>query len=163
MKEFKMNIIVSFVIFLAVILILVFISINNKEEILKLNDIKVEQKSMQNIKQSEGVKITVLKEGNGEVVKSGDIVSVNYTGRLITGTVFDSNIDPEFGHVDPLIFVIGEGRVIEGWEIGIVGMKTGEKRVLEIAPEFAYGENEIGPIPSNSTLIFEVELLKIGQ
>ncbi|HAS80699.1 TPA: peptidylprolyl isomerase [Candidatus Nomurabacteria bacterium] len=118
---------------------------------------------MQNIKQSEGVKITVLKEGNGEVVKSGDIVSVNYTGRLITGTVFDSNIDPEFGHVDPLIFVIGEGRVIEGWEIGIVGMKTGEKRVLEIAPEFAYGENEIGPIPSNSTLIFEVELLKIGQ
>ncbi|OIO29091.1 peptidylprolyl isomerase [Candidatus Nomurabacteria bacterium CG_4_10_14_0_2_um_filter_30_12] len=118
---------------------------------------------MQNIKQNEGVKIMIIKEGSGDVVKIGDFVVMNYTGKLTDGSVFDSNIDQKFGHVVPLEFIVGGGRVIEGWDIGIVGMKVGEKRMLEIAPEFAYGENKVGPIPSNSTLTFEVELLEIKK
>lgn len=111
----------------------------------------------------EGVKIQVLQEGSGDVAKSGDSVSMNYTGRLESGTVFDSNVDPQFNHPEPFTFTLGAGQVIKGWDTGIVGMKVGEKRVLEIEPEFAYGEQGIGPIPPNSTLIFEVELLSVNQ
>ncbi len=110
----------------------------------------------------EGVKITVLNEGDGEMAKAGDVVSMNYTGKLMDGTVFDSNIDPKFNHVEPFTFNLGAGQVIKGWDNAIVGMKVGEKRVLEIEPAFAYGEQGIGPIPPNSTLVFEVELVAIN-
>ncbi|MFN4181542.1 MAG: FKBP-type peptidyl-prolyl cis-trans isomerase [Candidatus Paceibacteria bacterium] len=117
----------------------------------------------ENAMQVEGVKITVLQEGAGEVAKAGDVVSMNYTGKLTDGTVFDSNIDPKFNHVEPFTFNLGAGQVIKGWDTAIVGMKVGEKRVLEIEPAYAYGEQGIGPIPPNSTLIFEVELLAINN
>lgn len=99
----------------------------------------------------------------GEEAKSGDIVAMNYTGRLTDGTVFDSNVDPKFGHVEPFVFPLGAGRVIAGWDKGIVGMKVGEKKTLTIAPEDAYGASGIpGVIPPNATLIFDVELLAIN-
>lgn len=94
--------------------------------------------------------------------KVGDTVSVNYTGKLVDGTVFDSNIDPQFGHVEPFVFPLGVGQVITGWDEGIVGMKVGEKKTLTISPDKGYGENAVGPIPANSTLIFEVEVLAIN-
>ncbi len=94
--------------------------------------------------------------------KAEDIVSVNYTGRLEDGTVFDSNVDPSFGHVEPFVFPLGIGQVIPGWDEGIVGMKVGEKKTLVVPPEKGYGENAVGPIPANSTLIFEVEVLAIN-
>ncbi len=116
----------------------------------------------------EGVKITVLKEGTGAVAKSGDTVAMNYTGMLTDGTVFDSNIDPKFNHVQPFIFTLGAGQVIPGWDQGIAGMKVGEQRKLEILPELAYGANGITDpstkaviIPPNATLTFTVELLGI--
>jgi FKBP-type peptidyl-prolyl cis-trans isomerase len=86
---------------------------------------------------------------------------VNYTGRLADGTVFDSNVDPKFGHVEPFKFILGAGYVIKGWDDGLVGMKVGEKRTLTIPPELGYGATDNGPIPANSTLIFEIELLSI--
>ncbi len=96
------------------------------------------------------------------VVVSGDTISVNYTGRLTDGTVFDSNVLPEKGHVTPFIFTIGEGRVIQGWEEGFLGMKVGEKRTLTIPPEKGYGAaGAPGAIPPNATIIFDVELLAI--
>ncbi len=106
------------------------------------------------------VKIEVIKEGEGEEVKNGDLVTVNYIGTLLDGTKFDSSIDRN----EPFAFKLGEGRVIQGWEIGINGMKIGEKRRLTIPPVLAYGElgTPGGPIPPNATLIFEVELLKIN-
>jgi FKBP-type peptidyl-prolyl cis-trans isomerase len=98
-----------------------------------------------------------------QVTKVGDTVSVNYTGTLEDGTVFDSNIDPKFGHVEPFIFKLGAGQVIPGWEKGIVGMKIGEKKSLKIPPEDAYGETGAGGvIPPNATINFEVEILKIN-
>lgn len=111
-----------------------------------------------------GLKITITKQGTGAVAKVGDTVAMNYTGRLTNGTVFDSNVDPKFNHVDPFIFNLGGGQVIQGWDVGIVGMKEGEKRTLEISPEMGYGERGAGAsIPPNATLIFEVELLAIKK
>ena len=96
------------------------------------------------------------------VAKKGDTVSVNYTGRLQDGTVFDSNTDANFYHVEPFWFPLGEGQVIPGWDEGIVGMKIGEKKTLIIPPEKGYGKDNVGPIPPNSTLIFDIEMLDIN-
>lgn len=106
-------------------------------------------------------KIEVLKQGTGEEVKNGDAVSVHYTGTLENGTKFDSSLD----RGTPFVFTLGAGQVIEGWDLGILGMKVGEKRKLVIPPELAYGETGTpgGPIPPNATLIFEVELIDINK
>ena len=94
--------------------------------------------------------------------KVGDIVSVNYTGKLADGTVFDSNVDPKFNHVQPFQFTLGAGQVIPGWDKGVLGMKVGEKKTLVIPPEDAYGARGAGGvIPPNATLTFEVEVLGI--
>jgi len=97
-----------------------------------------------------------------QIAKNGDTLSMNYTGRLTNGTVFDSNVDPKFGHVTPFEFVLGAGQVIKGWDEGLVGMKVGEKKTLTIPPEKGYGATGAGSaIPPNATLIFDVELLGI--
>jgi FKBP-type peptidyl-prolyl cis-trans isomerase len=71
-------------------------------------------------------------------------------------------VDPKFGHVKPFDFTLGAGRVIPGWDKGIVGMKVGEKKTLTISPADAYGATGVGGvIPPNATLIFDVELLAI--
>ncbi len=100
----------------------------------------------------------ILQEGEGVESKAGDTLSVHYTGTLLDGTKFDSSVDRD----EPFEFEIGAGQVIVGWDQGMLGMKVGEKRKLTIPPELAYGEQSPSPdIPSNSTLIFEVELLEI--
>ena len=103
------------------------------------------------------LKIEILKEGTGALAGEGDTVSVHYTGTLLNGTKFDSSVGGE-----PFSFTLGEGRVIAGWEQGVLGMKLGEKRKLTIAPELGYGPTGFaGVIPPNATLIFEVELLEV--
>ena len=107
----------------------------------------------------QGMKIETLKEGTGEVAKVGDTVTVNYVGTLLNGTKFDSSIDRN----TPFSFTIGQNRVIQGWELGVQGMKIGEKRKLTIPPELAYGNQAVGGvIPANSTLVFEIDLLGIN-
>ena len=96
-----------------------------------------------------------------KVSKNGDVLTMNYTGKLTNGTVFDSNVDPKFGHVEPFTFTLGAGQVITGWDEGLVGMKVGEKRTLNIPPEKGYGNRAVSSIPANSTLIFDVELVDI--
>jgi FKBP-type peptidyl-prolyl cis-trans isomerase len=104
-----------------------------------------------------------VQAGNtSEGAQSGDIVTVNYTGKLADGTVFDSNVDPKFKHVQPFQFTLGAGQVIPGWDKGIVGMTVGEKKTLVISPEDAYGANGVpGAIPPNATLTFDVQVLSI--
>ncbi len=98
-----------------------------------------------------------------QTAKNGDVLSMNYTGKLTNGTVFDSNVDPKFNHVQPFEFKLGAGMVIKGWDEGLVGMKVGEKKTLTITPDKGYGDRAVGPIPANSTLIFDVELVAIKK
>lgn len=105
------------------------------------------------------MKIETLKPGEGPGAKAGDKVTVNYVGTLTNGTKFDSSID----RGQPFSFTLGQNSVIQGWEMGILGMKVGEKRKLTIPPELGYGSQANGPIPANSTLIFEVDMLSINK
>ena len=155
----KKNMLLWIAIVLLVVAFLLFITIKKS----KTSDQEgVGQNNMENIQQVDGVKITVLQQGTGDTAKTGDRVSMNYTGSLEDGSLFDSNVDPKFNHVEPFTFTLGEGQVIQGWDIGVEGMKVGEKRKLEINSEFAYGERGAGEaIPPNTKLIFEVELVEI--
>jgi FKBP-type peptidyl-prolyl cis-trans isomerase len=99
--------------------------------------------------------------GTGESPSPGRMVSVHYTGWLENGTQFDSSRGPDRGQ--PFEFPIGVGRVIKGWDEGVMTMKVGGKRKLIIPPNLGYGATGAGRgrIPPNSTLIFEVELLGV--
>jgi len=94
--------------------------------------------------------------GTGAEATAGSLVSVQYTGKLENGTVFDTSAGKA-----PIQFPLGQGYVIQGWELGITGMKVGGKRLLIVPPDMGYGDKANGPIPANSTLIFEVELVGV--
>lgn len=108
-------------------------------------------------------KVEDVVTGTGAEAKNGDTVSVNYEGTFVDGKKFDSNIDPSFGHVQPFSFTLGNGEVVKGWDLGVLGMKVGGKRKLSIPPELGYGASDRGPIPANSTLLFTVELVGVGN
>ncbi len=106
-----------------------------------------------------GLKYIDLKVGDGASPEAGKMVTVHYTGWLENGTKFDSSVD----RGQPFVFPIGMGRVIRGWDEGVMSMKIGGKRKLIIPAELGYGARGAGGvIPPNATLIFEVELLGIG-
>ena len=105
---------------------------------------------------STGLNITELAIGDGSEAIAGTKVSVNYKGSLENGDEFDSS----YGR-GPFEFSLGSGMVIKGWDEGVAGMKVGGKRRLIIPPELGYGSRGIGPIPPNSILNFEVELLDV--
>ena len=108
-------------------------------------------------KTDSGLQYIILKEGSGQSPESGQNVAVHYSGFLLDGTKFDSSYD----RGEPIVFPIGQGRVIPGWDEGISLLKVGGKAKLIIPPSLAYGNRAIGPIPANSTLIFDVELVEL--
>ena len=107
-----------------------------------------------------GLKYEDVKVGTGDTAEAGKSVSVHYTGWLTDGKKFDSSKD----RGQPFEFPLGGGRVIKGWDEGVAGMKVGGVRKLTIPPELGYGARGAGGvIPPNATLVFEVELLKVGR
>jgi peptidylprolyl isomerase len=105
-----------------------------------------------------GLKYVDLVVGKGPMPKVGQTISVLYTGRLSNGTVFDSTGNR---NNEPFETPIGVGQVIKGWDEGMLGMRVGGKRRLTIPPALGYGSEAQGPIPPNSTLIFDVTLLAV--
>jgi FKBP-type peptidyl-prolyl cis-trans isomerase len=104
-----------------------------------------------------GLVIEDVRTGVGEIVQVGDTVTVHYVGTLRDGTQFDNS------HIrgEAFTFTLGENKVIQGWEEGILGMQVGGERILVVPPSMAYGNRQVGPIPPNSPLVFAVELLSI--
>jgi FK506-binding nuclear protein len=104
--------------------------------------------------QVQGQEVTV---GTGDEAKPGMEVSVEYTGKLTDGTVFDTNVGKT-----PLVFTLGSQGIIPGFQVGVNGMKVGGERLIAVPPSLAYGDQAVGTIPANSTLIFDVKLLKVA-
>lgn len=108
------------------------------------------------MKTDSGLDIKILEEGNGPKPATGDTVHVHYTGTLEDGTQFDSS----HTRGQPIVFPLGQGRVIKGWDEGIALLNKGAKAKLTIPPELGYGvQGAGGVIPPNATLTFEVELV----
>lgn len=113
-----------------------------------------------------GLTARILKKGYGRAAEAGDVADVHYTGWLYDeeaadnrGSKFDSSVD----RGDQFQFPLGAGRVIKGWDQGVVGMLIGEQRELTIAPDMAYGERGAGGvIPPGATLVFEIELFNLA-
>jgi FKBP-type peptidyl-prolyl cis-trans isomerase len=108
------------------------------------------------LKKVQRLTFTITKKGAGPGVGGGDTVLVHYRGKLKSGKQFDTS----YGH-DPLRITIGQTRLVPGFNMALVGMKVGEKRHVLIPPSLGYGSQDYGPIPANSTLYFDLELVKV--
>jgi FKBP-type peptidyl-prolyl cis-trans isomerase FkpA len=126
------------------------------EEYLKSNNISNFKKT------ASGLFYVIHKSGNGANPNSGQKVTVNYTGKLLNGKVFDSNTDPKFQHVQPFDVTVGQGSVIPGWDEGLLLFNKGTKATLYIPSNLGYGPRGAGAdIPANAILIFDIEVLDI--
>ena len=110
-------------------------------------------------KTGSGLMVATTKEGHGKAAANGTKVRVMYSGWLEDGTKFDSSVD----RGKPFEFNLGAGRVIKGWDEGMLGIKPGERRQLVIPAALAYGNREVGKIPPGSTLIFNVEAVAVDD
>jgi peptidylprolyl isomerase len=97
--------------------------------------------------------------GDGDPVEKGDTVTVHYIGSTQSGVQFDSS----YVRGEPFSFTVGDGKVIQGWEEGLIGMRAGGQRVLVIPSDMAYGNRQVGPIAAGSTLVFAIELIEVKK
>lgn len=104
-----------------------------------------------------GLKYAIIKEGEGELIGKNKQVTVHYSGFLLDGTRFDSSVERD----EPFTFVAGVGQVIPGWDEGVQLLKKGSKARFIIPPTIAYGNRDLGKIPANSTLVFDVEVIDV--
>ena len=104
-----------------------------------------------------GLKYAIIKDGDGPAVEKEKQVSVHYSGFLLDGTKFDSSVERD----EPITLVAGAGQVIPGWDEGLLLLKKGSKARFIIPPSLGYGERDLGKIPPNSTLIFDVEIVDV--
>jgi len=160
LSEYILPTIIAFTVILAVIVMFYAIKKATNPTASTAGDISATTTPMPTVVDADKFEITVLTQGTGTAAKSGDTVTVNYLGTLKkTGVKFDSSYDRK----EPFSFTLGAGKVIQGWEEGVLGMKVGEKRRLQIPASKGYGAVDYSSIPGNSTLMFDVELVKIGN
>lgn len=115
-------------------------------------------------KTASGLYYVIHQKGMGANAQPGKQVTMNYTGKLLDGTPFDSNTDPKFNHVSPFVFPLGQGRVIRGWDEGVALMNLGTKATLYIPSQLGYGDRGAGAqIPPNAVLVFDVEVVGIDK
>jgi len=128
------------------------------------NDLNTtKETNMSRTKTDSGLEYEILKEGTGVTPKPGQKVTVHYTGWLEKDVDTDKKFDSSVDRGEPFSFNVGVGRVIAGWDEGVISMKVGEKRRLFIPSELGYGPYGAGRlIPPHANLIFDVELLSIG-
>ena len=120
----------------------------------------VEKRWPEAVRTSTGLRTVLVKEGSGDLVQRGDLVSVLYKGELLDGKVFDQTVDA----TKPFTFRVGRGQVIDGWEHGLQLMRPGEKRILIVPFELGYGTRGDPPkIPRRATLVFEVEVVEVKK
>jgi peptidylprolyl isomerase len=123
--------------------------------------VKVKSEKVQNpktIKTASSLEYTITEKGTGKRPHNGDKLMVNYTGRLTNDSVFDSSLKR-----GPFSFKLGLGQVIKGWDEAFLLLQEGDKATIKFGPELGYGERVSGPIPANSTLIFDVELISVTE
>jgi FKBP-type peptidyl-prolyl cis-trans isomerase len=137
------------------------LAVQAQREKLPPEDLEIVEKNWPDAKKtSTGLRSVVVKEGAGELVKSGDLVSVLYKGQLLDGKVFDETKSAD----KPFSFRVGRGQVIDGWEQGLQLMRPGEKRILIVPFELGYGTRGDPPkIPKRATLVFEVEVVDVKK
>ncbi len=141
-----------------ILLLLAAIAFNvNAQDKAKIKSQKI--KKPKTMKTASGLEYTITEKGNGKKPQKGDKITVHYTGKLTNDTIFDSSVKKG----TPFSFRVGEGQVIKGWDEAFLLLQEGDKATLKIAPDLAYGEQANGPIPANSTLIFDVELLSVTE
>lgn len=135
------------------------------QETIKKDQVEIDKyiaaNNLTNVKKTaNGVSYIVTTPGAGELPKAGQEVTMNYTGALLDGKKFDSNILKEFGHVSPFKFTLGKGMVIKGWDEAIAQLNKGSKAKLIIPSSLGYGAQGSGDrIPPNSILTFDVEVV----
>ena len=123
----------------------------------------LKQNNIQAQKTASGIYYKIDQPGSGAALQQGQQITMNYTGKLLNGTPFDSNVDPKFSHVQPFNFALGMGQVIKGWDEGIALFKKGGKGTLYIPSPLAYADRSPSPnIPANSVLIFDVEVVDVA-
>jgi peptidylprolyl isomerase len=150
----QVTLVVIGVVVIAVLALAIFLAIRANQA----KSVATSATTGQTITTASGLQILDEVIGTGVEAKTGDFVSVHYTGTLTDGTKFDSSLD----RGTPIEFTIGAGEMIKGWDEGVVGMKVGGKRKLTIPPDLAYGAAGRPPvIPANATLIFELQLVEI--
>ena len=114
-------------------------------------------KKPKTMKTTSGLEYTITEKGSGKKPQTGDKVIVHYTGKLTNDTVFDSSVK----RGEPFTFKLGAGQVIKGWDEAFQLLQVGDKATIKFGPELGYGAQEMGKIPANSTLIFDVELVDV--
>jgi len=111
-------------------------------------------------KSNTGIRYIEIEKGSGETINRGDTVSVLYVGRFIDGETFDQSIDPN----DPLVFRVGRSRVIRGWDQILQIMRLGDKWLVIVPPELAYGTKGRPPmVPPNKTLVFTMQVMNVER
>jgi FKBP-type peptidyl-prolyl cis-trans isomerase FkpA len=126
----------------------------------KLIDDYIAKKGLKKVQKTvSGLRYIITDYGKGETAKPGVKATMNYTGKFLDDKPFDSNVLPEFNHVSPFEFTLGQGQVIKGWDEGIQLLNKGSKATLIIPSPLGYGSRDSGPIKANSVLVFDVELV----